>query len=289
MGGSINQNVLATLEVDRPLESMLAFGKERQDIYNKKESGQKWPWTKDPTLQHYKFCNIFRDQDKTTQSIVEWVKPLNSLETRVTNLVYARMCNNMDVINRTGYIGSISPEDFIAIIDDIGGGKTKAKVNKNSVWKDPYQISGTFKKRLNLPYREHVIAYHLPKTANALTKVIVNNKGVEDLTQVLEELNTAWGYRMNMVFTQVLLDLSITNPEIVSSEATYPLGDGATPVINLLNNVTLNEIVDAWSKQYPDERQLKPMDAEQLLCEWRKYLVWGNDLAKKRRIYRKPK
>ena len=287
MGGSINQHVLSDLTIDRPLETMLSFGKERQDIYNRKESGQQWPWTSDPTIQHYKFCNIFRDQDKTTREIIEWIKPLNSLEARVTNLVYTRMCNNMSVMNRTGHIGSISPEDFIAIIDDIGGGKTKNKTNKRSVWSDPYQISGAFKNRLGLPYREHVIAYHLPSKAAALTETILNNTGAEDLTLVLEELNTAWGYRMNMVFTQVLLDLSILHPEIVSTNAMYPLGDGATPVLKLLNNVSLSEIVDAWSGRYPDERPLKPMDAEQLLCEWRKYLVWSNDLAKKRRVYRR--
>ena len=287
MGGSINQNVLANFNIEDPFNKMLEFGKERQDIYNRKESGAPWPWSEDPTFQKYKFCNIFRDQDRTTKWIVNWVKPINDSQTIFTNLIYARMCNNPDIMEMTGYIGAVSPEEFVALIDKIGGGKTKAKVNKNTVWKDPYQIAGAFKTKLGLPYREHVIAYHLPKVAEKLYKTVVKHAGIEDLTPLLEDLASVWGYKMTMVFTHALLDMSYFRPDLVNPNASYPMGDGATPVLKLIGDKSLDDIIKAWSVKYPNERQLLRADAEGLLCEWRKYIVWSNDLAKKKRIYRR--
>ena len=41
--------------------------KERHNIYKKKESGQPKPWTSDPIFLDYKFCNPFRENDKTTK------------------------------------------------------------------------------------------------------------------------------------------------------------------------------------------------------------------------------
>ena len=37
-------------------------------------SGSDWPWTKDPVLQSYRFCNIFREDDRTTRYFRETVR-----------------------------------------------------------------------------------------------------------------------------------------------------------------------------------------------------------------------
>ena len=288
MGGSINQNVLGNFKIENPMDEMMKFAYERQQIFKKKEAGLPWPWSEDPTFQKYKFCNVFRDQDKTTRWIVNWVKPIShNLNELVCNLVYARMCNNPEVMTKTGYIKDTTPEQFVEIINSIGGGKTKSKVNKNSVWKDPYQIAGAFKKKLGLPYRENVIAYHLPKVTNDLVRVIKNNAGTETLDKLLTDMAEVWGYKMTMVFTHAMLDLSYFRPDLIDPNASYPLGDGAKPILKILNNVTLEEIVREWNSRFPEERKLLKADAEGILCEWRKYLVWKNKLAKKYRLYRR--
>jgi hypothetical protein len=42
------------------------FMKERHAIYVRKQSGLPFPWTEDPILQKYKFCNVFRELDTGT-------------------------------------------------------------------------------------------------------------------------------------------------------------------------------------------------------------------------------
>ena len=46
--------------------NMLWFMEERQRIYKLKSTGHAKPWTAHPVLQNYFFCNVLREQDKTT-------------------------------------------------------------------------------------------------------------------------------------------------------------------------------------------------------------------------------
>lgn len=49
---------------------LLKFMKERHQIYlNSKVLGFKKPWTRDPILQQYRFCNVYRELDTVTQWI----------------------------------------------------------------------------------------------------------------------------------------------------------------------------------------------------------------------------
>lgn len=43
------------------------YAKERQRILLNRRMGQHPPWTKDPVLQQFSFCNIFREDDRTTE------------------------------------------------------------------------------------------------------------------------------------------------------------------------------------------------------------------------------
>jgi hypothetical protein len=47
---------------------------ERMCIYIKKEQGATKPWTQNPTLRDYRFCNVFRDLDKTYKLLEQLIK-----------------------------------------------------------------------------------------------------------------------------------------------------------------------------------------------------------------------
>ena len=50
-------------------ETFVYFIHERESIRLRKESGLHQPWTVDPILNDYYFCNINREDDKTTKYI----------------------------------------------------------------------------------------------------------------------------------------------------------------------------------------------------------------------------
>lgn len=47
-------------------KSFYRYARERQSILLARRAGKGRPWTKDPVLQSFRFCNIFREDDKTT-------------------------------------------------------------------------------------------------------------------------------------------------------------------------------------------------------------------------------
>jgi len=61
---------IAAIECDARVQAFFAYARERYNIMVKRRAGQPKPWTDDPILQSYRFCNIFREDDKVT----EWFK-----------------------------------------------------------------------------------------------------------------------------------------------------------------------------------------------------------------------
>jgi hypothetical protein len=49
---------------------------ERQAIYDRRAAWQPKPWTADPILQQYRFCNVFRELDKVTVWIRENIREM---------------------------------------------------------------------------------------------------------------------------------------------------------------------------------------------------------------------
>ncbi|MBU0555681.1 MAG: hypothetical protein KKD64_11375 [Alphaproteobacteria bacterium] len=46
------------------------FASRRQAAFEKRLSGSSWPWSDDPILQTYKFCNVFRAADRVSQYMI---------------------------------------------------------------------------------------------------------------------------------------------------------------------------------------------------------------------------
>jgi len=49
------------------LDHFFMYARERYNIFLKKESGAPKPWTESYALQTYRFCNVFREDDKVTR------------------------------------------------------------------------------------------------------------------------------------------------------------------------------------------------------------------------------
>lgn len=56
----------AVVEKMENMDDFLAYAVERQRILERRRAGQPWPWTDWPVLQKYRFCNIYREDDRTT-------------------------------------------------------------------------------------------------------------------------------------------------------------------------------------------------------------------------------
>ena len=80
------------------------FVEERESVRVHKAAGDLKPWTDDPILQKYKFCNIRREDDKVTQWIAKnWRTPHAPDLNLWFAMVIARFVNWPDSLVRIGY------------------------------------------------------------------------------------------------------------------------------------------------------------------------------------------
>lgn len=81
------------------------FVRERVSIWKKKVSGEASPYTEDPILQNYRFCNIFREFDRQTMEIHEWLNPIrNDFSLWLLNAYACRMIARPETNARLGYL-----------------------------------------------------------------------------------------------------------------------------------------------------------------------------------------
>lgn len=56
-----------SLPTPNDIDTLLYWIKERENIRYRRETGQEKPWTEDPILKSYRFCNVRREDDRVTK------------------------------------------------------------------------------------------------------------------------------------------------------------------------------------------------------------------------------
>src|SRR3989344_1939643 len=81
------------------------FVGERVKIWKRKVSGKEPPYTKDPILSRYRFCNIFRELDRQTVEIHTLLNPLrDNFPLWLLNIFYARMVARPETLRTAGLL-----------------------------------------------------------------------------------------------------------------------------------------------------------------------------------------
>lgn len=87
------------------LKHFYDFVTERYKIHVRKDFlKQKAPWTNNPILLQYKFCNVRREHDRQSQYLIKNIStnPCLSLEDKIVNSFYFRAWNNWDTMRDLG-------------------------------------------------------------------------------------------------------------------------------------------------------------------------------------------
>ena len=85
---------------------------EREKIRERRETGEPGPWTIDPILQKYRFCNVCREDDKTTRWIKKHVRdPLADAMPIILlqSVALARLTNRLSTLRALWDAGCFSP------------------------------------------------------------------------------------------------------------------------------------------------------------------------------------
>lgn len=88
-----------------PAELLLHWMTERHKIYKARtENKPRWEWTKDPVLNDYRFCNVYRELDKVTVWIREnWREPYADHPNLWFAMAVARQINLPETLQAIGF------------------------------------------------------------------------------------------------------------------------------------------------------------------------------------------
>src|SRR5215813_2551463 len=91
-------------QIKDPVQRLFAFAQERYNIFLRRNAGEKPPWTKDPVLRDYRFCNVYREDDRVTIWIREnWREPHADDPDLWFAMAVARLVNWPDSLAALGY------------------------------------------------------------------------------------------------------------------------------------------------------------------------------------------
>jgi hypothetical protein len=269
---------------DSPLFNELSlFIKERIHIWEKKTSGKAPPYTTDPVLLTYRFCNIFREFDKQTIEFHTLLNPLRGdFPLWLLNMFYCRMVARPETITFAGLL-SFDPEENKKVFE-------KLTTSPRPRFGTPYVFPVSTILRSATPTRELFITHHLPLVMRSIASLIETWDKLP-VADGVEKILPMFGFNLHFLWTEVLIDAAYQYPEMIDLFTRFPTGPGSLPTFKRIDAEkdpeTLAEELarlefDTGITFNGQPLRLSAENWEGIGCEFRKYTNLKNGVGRKR-------
>lgn len=263
------------------------FAAERQKIFELRVGGATGPWTTDPILQTYKFCNVFRASDRVSQYLIRQVAYCEeecTPEDRAFQIVAFRMFSRVSTWERVRSFLGRSP-----LLEDLRSGRFEAALDfarsvEGGLYTGAFILCATNAYGQRSKHLNHVELFKHMFLLNDLGRRIV---GAESLREVYELLH---GYPLmgDFMSYQIAIDLNYsTLINFDEDDFTQP-GPGAIRGIkkcfHSLGGYSPSDIIQYMVDNQEAEfdrlgltfkglwgRRLHAIDCQGLFCETDKY------------------
>jgi 5-hmdU DNA kinase-like protein len=295
-----------------PVETLVYWCRERESIRLKKLAGEPGPWTDDKILQTYRFCNVWRREDRVSKWLCENVLTEANIEYDLRSfLMFSAWCR---MVNWPPTIQAAMEEGFYPkkridwkklgkFVDILG--------KKQKVWTGAYLIRAPKKAgaKKGKFVSEVVIGTNFKQILPALVKQIKPQPGGQaSYYSVWETLRTVNGFG-SFYSGQIVGDWTYTLLLDEAKDLTTfaPMGPGSVRGFNRLMGITpitkrpswdlwsekladwRELVVSALSREFPEQGSLyQSMDmlsVQNILCECDKYLRVVNNEGRPRARY----
>lgn len=212
---------------DKVFNSMVSFSKERMSIWEKKENNSSLPYSTDPILSTYRFCNIYRELDRQTIEFHTLLKDYqDDLELWLLNMLFCRLICRTETIKNIGLLSFDTAKNEEVFI--------KLQKMDSPKYGTAYMFPISLIQRSKFPNRELFFTKYLPQVIPEVAKVIRNFKK-ESVIDALEKILPTFGFNLKFHWTEVLIDLAYQYPEYIDLFKEFPIGPGSKPTMKLLN------------------------------------------------------
>lgn len=256
------------------LKNIVSFASERMVIWDKKVKNQSKPYTLDPILANYRFCNIYRELDRQTIQIHQDLLSLKpDFDLWLLNLCFHRFVCRPETVIKVGHLS----------FDE---NQNKELMNRLLDLERPkYGTAYIFPISViqNSDYnsREKFFCLYLPKIIPKVA-TLINEFKDETVKAALEKILPIFGYNFRFHWTEILIDIAYQFPTKVDLFKDFHIGPGAMPTLKKLGkdedlDLVLNALANSAPLDFPYLRfNGKPVflsaeNWEGISCEYRKY------------------
>lgn len=275
-----------------PQETYLYWIKERESVRFAKDSGTQKPWTTDPILQTYKFCNVQRESDRVTKWIADnWRNPYANHPNMWFAMVVARLFNWPPTLELIGFPDFKNNTYDKWIEESRITLKTARDTEKKKIFTGAYLVSTNGVKKDKIDYILDNVLWPIWKTGRG--------------PLAGESLQEYWGHLIqfdglgSFMAGQVVADLKYIDPILKEASDWWtwaPLGPGSKRGLNRLFGRPLEQNV-SQSVALVEFRKLQDAviqnlglklpvhDIQNCCCEVDKYLRLQNNEGSVRSKY----
>ncbi len=263
------------------------FAYERQKTFESRRAGKPAPWSDDPILQEYKFCNVFRAADRVSQYMIKEVcysdEP-SGPDDRLFQIVAFRFFSNIATWDDIRAILGRAP-----VINDLADGKFEKAVEtvraqNGSLYTGAFILCATDPYGRRLKHLNHIELFKDMFINHNLGEQLRRVSSLEATYQMLHQFPLIGDF---MAY-QIAIDLNYSEYINFSENDFTKAGPGALRGIKKVfldtNGLTPEEVI-MWMVEHQDEefkrydydfhglfgRPIHAIDAQSLFCETDKY------------------
>lgn len=263
------------------------FASERHAIFERRVRGSVAPWTADPILQTYKFCNVFRAADRVSQYMIRNVCYHDedcTPEDRLFQIAAFRTFSKVktwetvrDYLNRYPTINDLANGSFTSALD-------YARERNGGLYTGAFILCATDAYGQRTKHLNHVELFRDMFVLNDLGTSILGARSLREVYNLLHRFPLMG----NFMSYQTAIDLNYSSLVNFSESDFAEAGPGALRGIKKVFETTARassgEII-GWMVEHQDEefkrlglpfeslwgRQLQAIDCQGLFCEVDKY------------------
>jgi len=248
---------------------------EREDIRQAKDIGRDKPWSDDPIFQETYFCNVHREDDRTTKYIREYYSSYVHADAFTANICLARLVNRVNSLVALRYMNEFDEDLF-----------RNVNAGLSPFWGNAYVLTTHGRKMSKIDYACEIIQAAFDKTPWMKLDSTLENAHREIM--VLE------GFASFMA-AQVVADLKNTTGHVLKIAPDWHSwsapGPGSMRGLEWyfgyrVNKQTYhNAMMKVYHDIYDDVPKMCMQDLQNCMCEFDKYLRVKTGTGRSKRKY----
>lgn len=265
------------------LSDILWLIQERMAIWERKILGESPPFTSDPILSKYRFCNIYRELDRQT---IEFHTLLNSYRDDFSlwllNMFFCRMVARPKTIQQVGLL-NFSEENNKKVYQRL------LELEKPK-YGTPYVFPISVIQKSPFPTREQFLCFYLPLVIPLVAQEIQRWQNFSVFSAV-KKILPIFKFKLQFLWTEVLIDTAYQYPEKLDLFSKFPIGPGAISTLQKIDSNMDPSVLAVKLSRIPINTNLTHNGAvlhlsaenwEGIACEYRKYSNLKQNKGRKR-------